>query len=137
MDPPRVIEPHYFERPSDLVGPHGHPLERPLRSKSIGKSAAATMEFKSHFANSQFVTNTDSIPTRLTKLDIEYKENSPMKAMRARSVSPMRSLVHESRVLEAIESRNDHFNNHFVGMRTSSPRRFTARIDGSPVRAVP
>ena len=71
MDPPRVIEPHFYERHSDLVGPPGHPLDRPLRSKSIGKSATATFEFKSHFANSQFVTNTDSIPTRLTKLDIE------------------------------------------------------------------
>ena len=64
----------------------GNPSEKPLRSKSGGRSTgAATWEFKSSFANNQFVTHTDIIPPRR----IEHFDGSPSKKM-ARSVSPLR-----------------------------------------------
>ena len=64
MDPP--LDAGMMPPPSGYpCGPY--PSELPLRSKSGGRSTAATMEFKSQFAANNFVTEFG--PPRIMKLE--------------------------------------------------------------------
>ena len=63
MDPLKVI---------DINNIPVNPNERPLRSKSGGRSTAATIEFKSNYAKTNnFVTFTEQLPIR--KIDGPYE----------------------------------------------------------------
>lgn len=70
--------------------------EQPLRKKSGERSTSTMMgEYKSNFANNKTSTTyTDQQYSRVTRLDNQFEagSGSPTRQIKARSISPLRSI---------------------------------------------